>query len=282
MTTDRPASGSSSTPASRYAIEGGLSGKTRLNVIAEAMRPATTALLAAAGVAEGARCLDVGCGGGHVTLELARLVGPGGSVVGIDLDTQVLELARADADAEGLANVEYRHGAAQELGGGPYEVVYARFLLSHVGDPGGVVEAMTKVAAPGGVVIVEDIDYTASFCHPDSAAFRRYVELYQETVRRRGGDSGIGPALPSLLRSAGLRSVAVSVAQPVALDGPLKMANYLTLDRIAKAVIAEGVASLAEVQALLAELLVLTEDSTTLLSVPRIVQSWVTRTDNRC
>ncbi len=275
MTTDRTASPSS--PGERpttYTIDGGLAGKTRLNVIAEAMRPATTAVLAAAGVSEGARCLDVGCGGGHVTRELARLVGPAGSVVGIDLDAQILELARADADAEGLPNVEYRLGAAEELEGGPYDVVYARFVLSHVGEPAAVVEAMTRVASAGGLVIVEDIDYSASFCHPADAAFRRYVEIYQETVRRRGGDSGIGPALPALLRSAGLRSIAVTVAQPVAVDGPLKMANYLTLDRIARAVVAEAVATPVEVQALLAELLVLTEDSTTLLSLPRIVQSW--------
>ena len=155
-------------------------------------------------------------------------------------------------------------------------MVYARFLLSHVSDPAGVVAAMAKVAAPGGLVIVEDIDYTASFCHPESAIFRRYVELYQESVRRRGGDSGIGPALPALLRSAGLHVAGVNVVQPVAFDGPLKMANYLTLNRIATAVVAEGVATEVEVQALLTELLALTEDSTTLLSVPRIVQTWGT------
>jgi SAM-dependent methyltransferase len=263
--------------SSKYTIDGGLAGKTRLNVIAEVMRPSTTALLAEAGVSAGARCLDVGCGGGHVCLELARIVGRGGSVVGIDLDAGILELARADAVAEGLAGtVEYRIGAAETVRGGPFDVVYARFLLSHVADPAGVVAAMAKVTAPRGLVIVEDIDYSASFCHPESSTFRRYVELYQETVRRRGGDSGIGPALPALLRSAGLDVAGVNVVQPVALDGPLKMANYLTLDRIATAVVAEGVATQVEVQALLTELLALTEDSTTLLSVPRIVQTWGT------
>ncbi|MDQ3988228.1 MAG: methyltransferase domain-containing protein [Actinomycetota bacterium] len=257
-----------------YTIDGGQPGKARLNVIAEMMRPTTASLLAAAGVPAGGHCLDVGCGGGHVSLDLARLVGPTGSVVGIDLDAQILELARSDATAAGVTNVTYRLGAADTLDGGPYDVAYARFLLSHVGDPGGVVTAMTKVVTPGGVVIVEDIDDTACFCYPDSPAYRRSIELYRETVGLRGGNSGIGPALPTRLRTAGLQSIGVNVVQPVALDGPFKLAAYLTLERIATAVVDEGVATHAEVQELLAELLVFIEDPTTLLSVPRIVQSW--------
>ncbi len=129
----------------RYTIDGGQAGKARLNVIAEMMRPTTASLLAAAGVPAGGHCLDVGCGGGHVCLDLARLVGPTGSVVGIDLDMQILELARSDATAAGVTNVDYRLGAANALDGGPYDVAYARFLLSHVRNPGGVVTAMAKV-----------------------------------------------------------------------------------------------------------------------------------------
>lgn len=257
-----------------YTIDGGQAGKSRLNVIAEMMWPASSALLAAAGVSPGARCLDVGCGGGHVSLELAGLVGPTGSVVGLDLDAQILELARSDAAEAGVTNVEYRVGSADALDDGPYDVAYARFLLSHVSDPGGVVAGMAGAVAAGGVVIVEDIDQTGAFCHPDSPVYRRATELYRETVRRRGGNSDIGPELPALLRAAGLQSIGVKVAQPAALDGPFKMATYLTLDRIARAIVEEGTATATEVRDLRAELLTLTEDPTILMSVPRIVQSW--------
>jgi ubiquinone/menaquinone biosynthesis C-methylase UbiE len=54
------------------------------------------------------RCLDLGCGGGAVTLELARMVGPNGHVTGIDADDVVLDLGRADAAQQGLANVEFQ------------------------------------------------------------------------------------------------------------------------------------------------------------------------------
>jgi tRNA A58 N-methylase Trm61 len=62
------------------AISGGEAGKQRLGLLANASRPTTTNWLRRAGIGSGARCLDAGCGGGHVTGDLAQLVGPAGRV----------------------------------------------------------------------------------------------------------------------------------------------------------------------------------------------------------
>ncbi|MGH4006901.1 MAG: methyltransferase domain-containing protein [Pseudonocardiaceae bacterium] len=261
-------------PAARYTIDGGLAGKSRLDVLAEVMWPASAALLAAAGVPVGARCLDLGCGGGHVSVELAGLVGPTGSVVGVDIDAEIVDLARAAAAVRGLGNLEFRVGTADDLGDGCYDLGYARFLLSHVADPQRVVNGLAALTAPGGKVIVEDVDFTGAFCFPPSNAYTRSVQLYQETVRRRGGNADIGPALPSLLRTAGLQDVQVRAVQPVSLDGATKVMCVLTLERTAAAVVGEGIASAEEVAAVLAQLRGLAADRTTLISVPRIVQSW--------
>ena len=133
---------------------------------------------------------------------------------------------------------------------------------------------MGALLAPGGAVVLEDIDFTGAFCHPDHRGYRRYVELYRETVRRRGGDADLGPRLPALLHRAGLHAVEVRVAQPVALTGPGKQVTLLTLERIAPAVVAERVASEAEVAAALDELRAFTADETSLIAFPRIVQAW--------
>ena len=82
------------TQTGRYIIRGGIEGRERLRVLARAMQPTTSALLDRVGVTPGMACLDVGCGGGDVTLELARRVIPGGSAVGADLDETKLSLAR--------------------------------------------------------------------------------------------------------------------------------------------------------------------------------------------
>jgi len=111
-----------------YTITGGQQGKQRLDLLAEIMRPTTLQLLAEAGLRGGDRCLDLGCGGGNVTLDMARIVGPDGLVAGVDFDPQIVELARQDAADAGAGNVEYHAADARTFDGGPFDLTYARFL----------------------------------------------------------------------------------------------------------------------------------------------------------
>jgi SAM-dependent methyltransferase len=261
----------------RYAIKEGTEGKDRLNVLAAVMRPSTLGLLRQAGIAPARRCLDVGCGGGHVAIDMAKLVGPTGHVTGIDFDETILELARRDAAGEGLDNVEFRAIDAKQLSGDGFDLAYARFLLSHVGEPLEVVRVMVAALYPRGAIAVEDIDFRGSFTHPRNAAYDRDVELYRETVRRRGGDADLGPRLPELLHQAGLERVSFQVVHPAHMDGDGKLVGYLTLHRIQDAVRTDGLATQDEVDQLLADLLAFTEDPRTVVSLPRIVQAWGTR-----
>jgi SAM-dependent methyltransferase len=262
----------------KYTIDGGTAGMERLNVLARACAPGTKALLDRVGVPEGARCLDVGCGGGHVSRELATRAGQNGSVVAIDLDPTVLELAGAAVSAEGITNVEFRCCDATQFdrstGDVAYDMAYARCLLSHVGDPARVVSAMAASLKPGGLVVVEDVDFTGHFCYPACQAHDRFVELYRETVRRRGGNADIGPTLPSLLKAAGLEDIGVKVWQECGLQGDAKLISPLTLTRIADAVVSEGVATAEEVTQSVADLSTYAADPTTLMSMPRFVQAW--------
>jgi SAM-dependent methyltransferase len=259
---------------SAYAIDGGWAGKRRLDLLAAVMQPHTDRLLDTVGVAPGSRCLDVGCGGGHVTRELARRVGPDGCVLGIDLDPEVISLARADAQREGSTNVFFEEGEAAALEPGDFDLAYSRFLLSHVHSPTSVLQSITAAVRPGGVVVVEDTEFRASFCYPESAAYERFVQLYRETVSRFGGNADIGPALPALLRSAGIESIAVDVCQPSALTGPTKLISLVTLERISRAAIGEQLVGPDELEALLAALRDYCEDPTNLMSVPRIIRAW--------
>jgi ubiquinone/menaquinone biosynthesis C-methylase UbiE len=85
-----------------YVLRGGRAGAERLRLLNRVKWPTTKPLLRVAGLRAGMSCLDVGCGGGDVTLKMAALVGAEGHVVGIDRDQSILHLARQEADKQGL------------------------------------------------------------------------------------------------------------------------------------------------------------------------------------
>jgi 2-polyprenyl-3-methyl-5-hydroxy-6-metoxy-1,4-benzoquinol methylase len=120
----------------RYVIRGGRLGYERLKVLARARRSDTAELLRLIGVRAGMHCLDLGCGGGDVTLELARLTGSTGRVVGIDLDEVGLDLARGDAAEGGLTNIEFRSSDVRVWSEpATYDLVFSRNLLHHLPGP---------------------------------------------------------------------------------------------------------------------------------------------------
>ena len=256
-----------------YLIRGGLEGRERLRVLGRVMRPTTLPLLERAGVTAGMRCLDVGCGGGDVTFDLASLVGLTGVAVGIDVDATKIDLARADAEQVGVTNVEFRVGDLTDgVGVEEYDAIYVRFVLTHLPDPAGAVEVMRRALRPGGRLIVEDIDFRGSFCEPEHAGFERYEEIYVESARRNGGDPWIGLRVPAMLVAAGLERVQPNVVQPADLEGESKLMPALTLENIKAIAIRHGVADSEEIDSLVDELYALARDPRTYMSNPRIVQ----------
>jgi SAM-dependent methyltransferase len=271
---------------STYIIRGGLEGRERLRLVTRVMAPSTTELLDRVGVAHDADCLDVGCGGGDVTLELARRA-HAGRLVGIDLDEAKLEIARAEARTAGVDNIEYRCQDLRSLDlASVYDVVHARFVLSHLTDPQAAVDSFVRVLRPGGTLIVVDIEKTATLCEPPHPSFKRYIELYTLAARARGVDPNIGPQLPAILAAAGCQHVRVNVAQPVGRqpnghEGDVKLTAPVTLESIADAILKPDLAERSELDSLVDDLYRLAADNETLISTPRMVQAWGQRPAER-
>jgi SAM-dependent methyltransferase len=261
--------------AGRYVIRGGVGGRERLRLLSEVMGPSTRALLAEVGVPSGAVCLDVGCGGGDVTCELARAAGPAGRAIGVDLDEVKLDIARRESAERGFPNVAFeRRDVTQWRPAESFDVVYARFLLTHLADPGSLVSVLRRHIRPGGVMIVEDVDFRGHFAEPDCPALRRFVELYTKSVQARGADPNIGPRLPGLLREAGFEDVRMRLVQPVALEGGIKRLTCVTLESISEAVLADGLTTEEDLRETIEELSAFAGDPHTVLGGPRVFQAW--------
>ncbi len=259
---------------STYAIRGGEEGARRLDLLARTMGPTTESFLGGAGIVAGMTCLDVGCGGGHVSRHLAALVGPTGRVVGIDLDPVKLATAQAEAGRAGLENIEFRVGDATGWSEpGRFDIVYGRFIVSHLADRSELIARLRDALRPSGTLMLEDIDFSGCFCHPANAAYSRYCELYVQVIARRGGDANVGAKLYELCLDAGLTDLLVGMVQPTHCGtSPGKDLSLSTMINIADAVLAEGLASEDEVRDTIAALTAFTEDPRSTVACPRIFQ----------
>jgi SAM-dependent methyltransferase len=247
-----------------YVLRGGRAGAERLRLLNRAKWPTTEPLLGAAGLRAGMRCLDVGCGGGDVTLKMAALVGAEGSVVGVDRDQSILELARQEADERGLP-VTFRRLEAEEFAEeSAYDLVFARYLLSHLPRPQRAIDAMVRAARPGGRLVLEDVFFPGHVCYPPNAAFDRFVELYQAVAKaKEGGDAAIGVRLLEMALEAGLVEVRVGLVVPTFRDGEGKRVARIKMEHIREAVVDAGLASDPEV-----------DDDRTLMSIAPTFQVW--------
>jgi SAM-dependent methyltransferase len=258
-----------------YVLRGGRAGAERLHLLNRVKWPTTEPLLRVAGLRAGMSCLDVGCGSGDVTLKMAALVGAEGSVVGIDRDQSILHLARQEAEKQGLP-VTFRTLDTEELAEeSAYDLVFARYLLSHLPRPQRAVEAMVRAARPGGRLVFEDVFFPGHVCYPSNAAFDRFVELYQAVARmKEGGDAAIGVRLLGMALEAGLEEVRVGLVVPTFREGEGKLVTQVTMEHIREAVVGAGLASDPEVDNVVGELGRLADDDRTLMSMAPTFQVW--------
>ena len=257
-----------------YPLVDGVADRARLGVLQRWLRPTTPSLFERVGVKPGMTCLDLGCGAGEVTLDLARLVGPGGRVVGMDIDDARLEMVREDAEANGLSNVELRVSdirTSEEMN--KFDLVYSRFLLSHLSDSAGVLAKMRQLVSPGGIVAVEDLDYSGYYCHPELPAFRRCIELLYEMKRVLGGNGDLGKELPGMFVDVGLSRVEVHNFQLAGLSGEIKRYLPMTVaGDMSDWIVALDLAAADEMESILAELNEFADNPGTIMGTPRYCQ----------
>jgi SAM-dependent methyltransferase len=163
--------------------------------------------------APGARVLDVGCGPGTITVDIAQRVAPG-RVLGVDRADEVLGAARAAADAAGVHNAEFAMGDvyALDVPDASFDVVHAHQVLQHLTDPVAALREMRRVCAPGGVVAARDSDYATFTWWPEDARLTRWLELYHEVARANGAEPDAGRRLLAWAHAAGFTEVATTAS----------------------------------------------------------------------
>jgi ubiquinone/menaquinone biosynthesis C-methylase UbiE len=157
--------------------------------------------------------LDVGCGPGNITIDLARVVSSG-NVTGVDLSPEVIEIAQQLKLESEVANVSFDVGDVYGLTfpDKSFDVVYAHQVLQHLSNPVVALGEMRRVLRDDGLLAVRDGDFGAFTWSPDSPVLERWMAIYQALTRKNHTDANAGRHLHSWVRRAGFSSIDVATS----------------------------------------------------------------------
>ncbi|MFC9975289.1 class I SAM-dependent methyltransferase [Spirillospora sp. NPDC127200] len=193
--------------------------RDRLALLGEVFDPLSTATLTRLGIAPTARCLEVGAGGGSIARWLGERV-PQGEVVATDVNDALLE------SLSGPNIVALRHDVTSDtFPVGSFDLIHARFVLSHLPDRLNVLSRMSGWLRPGGVLMIESFSWFPIDGSP-SAVYREAMSRWSDLILRTiGTDSRWSRGLPGLLGEVGLRDLgAETVTQH--LQGGGRLAEF--------------------------------------------------------
>ena len=238
--------------------------RERLAGIERLWDPGTRALMERLGLGPGWRCLEVGAGGGSMVAWLSERVGPEGSVLATDVYTKFLEAIESP-------NLEVRHHdvLADELPKAEFDLAYARLVAEHLGPQ--VIARMVAAIKPGGLLLVEDYDWSPAGVHPPQDLFSRVTEAVLGMMSKAGFDPYFGRRLVGELVDHGLSDVEGDGRVRLMRGSTPETAFYrLSLQSLRVALVEQGLLGEEELDAALAQLDV---PSNTFLS-PTLVSAW--------
>ncbi|MDA2919527.1 class I SAM-dependent methyltransferase [Desulfobacterota bacterium AH_259_B03_O07] len=163
-----------------------------------------------AGILPGARAADIGCGPGAILVELARLIEPGGSIVGVEPDTEARSIAAEIISKSGQTNIELISGDAEStrLVPSSFDVVMIRHVLLHNGPrTKAILKHVKSLIKSTGHLYLCETDLTGYRQIPFDNAQENLWNRWLELLTIQGNDIQIGPKIGHLMVEAGLELV---------------------------------------------------------------------------
>lgn len=220
----------------------------RLQMLESVFDDKTRQWLLAAGRLVGRRCLEVGAGAGSIAAWLASEVGPFGETVAMDTNVRFLgRLADKVRVVEGELGVVTAPAES-------FDLVHARYVLIHNADAGAVLDAMLQALKPGGMLVLEEPDFSAASALVGPVGMRRaftnVTRAIEATFAKRGMNYAFGASLPGLVEARVPKLAAVEYDCPV-LRGASKLAEMMRLSTLTlrDKYVATGLATPADIAA---------------------------------
>ena len=201
----------------------------------------------------GSKVLEVGCGVGAQTVELAHR-NPDSLITSIDVSPESVARAERRTAAAGIANVEFAVADVHDLPwsegvltAGRFDHIFVCFLLEHLPRPVEALRALRRLLKPGGTLTVVEGDHGSTYFHPDSDAARAAIDCQVTLQRHAGGNALIGRQLYPLLTQAGLSAVRVEprvvyadASRPDLVDGFIRKTFTAMINGVREPAVAAG------------------------------------------
>jgi SAM-dependent methyltransferase len=196
----------------------------------------------------GSLVLEAGCGVGAQTVILAGN-SPQAAFTSIDISEESLAEAQRRVQKASFTNVAFQHADIFDLPflSAHFDHVFVCFVLEHLPNPAGALEALMRVLKPGGSITVIEGDHGSAYFHPDSEHARRAIQCLVDLQRQAGGDSLIGRRLYPLLAQAGYRDVNVSprmiyadASRPALVDGFTRKTFTAMVEGVGEQAVGQG------------------------------------------
>ena len=184
----------------------------RLDLQAGYYRMATIDAMRWAGIEPGMKVLDIGSGTGAVAFEAARLVGPTGSVLGLDIAEVPVRTANERAVRLGLDNVSFQQAdLATWQPGETFDVLTGRLITMYLPDPSTVIASLSRALRPGGIVLLQEFAISSAQQIDGAALFQRALDRVLAAFRAVGVPTDLGYGLGRVFRAAGLGTPTMTV-----------------------------------------------------------------------
>jgi SAM-dependent methyltransferase len=192
------------TTTNEYALERSQREYERLALQGEILKPMTRRLFAEAGIAAGMRVVDLGSGAGDVCLLLAEMVGPSGTVIGLEVDDEASRYASERARKAGFNNIQLIHSDVVNYASGEaIDAVVGRCILMYQPDPAAALAGLVKYLTRGGVAAFMEPWFMPQGGGPETM-MKKVGMINGETLRRSGAHTDLGPRLHTVFIKAGL------------------------------------------------------------------------------
>lgn len=169
--------------------------------------PTTLRILEEIKITSGFNCLDVGCGPAEVSRLMGEMVGPSGTITGLDTDVKLGQEAFGVLKDTIECSFNFIEGNVEEIDtieGQPFDVTFFRFVLIHLKNPLTAVKKVFNWTKPGGYIVVQEYDFSCWEVYPEFDAWKEFKKVWYGVCEKAGRDTRIGLKLPSFFVDAGI------------------------------------------------------------------------------